>query len=281
MKTKISIIVLIAAFLLPFATKAQDLISVADAAKKIKDKSTVIVACIKPEDYKKVHITNSVNIYHKDLCNHEPVKSIMKSTAEIAKIFGAAGIDNSKAVILYDGGSYKYAGRVYWIMKYMGVENVKILDGNIDAWKKGRKPVTKNPTKITPATFTPKVNAKALANLEDVKAGKAILVDVRPVAEFNGSEGKTDKLGHIKGAVNFHFEDVKADNGKIKSKEELAGLFNKAGITSDKEIILYCTSSVRAGVVYLILTSVLNYQNVTVYDGAIYEWLAKGNDVVK
>ena len=281
MKTKVLITVLLVAFMLPFAATAQDLIQVKDAAKKIKDKNTVIVACVKPEDYKKVHITNSVNIYHKDLCNHEPVKSIIKSPDEIAKIFGAAGIDNNKSVILYDAGSYKYAGRIYWIMKYLGVKDVKILDGNIDAWKKGRKPVTKNPTKVTKATFTPALNPAALAKLADVKAGKAILVDVRPVGEFNGTEGKTEKKGHLKGAINFHFEDVKAANGKIKSVDELQPMFTKAGITKDKEIILYCTSSVRAGVVYMVLTSILGYDKVKVYDGAVYEWLAKGNDVVK
>ncbi|MEA3444908.1 MAG: sulfurtransferase [Bacteroidota bacterium] len=281
MKSKILITLILAAFIFPFAN-AQDLISVKDASKKLKDKNTVIVACVKPADYKKVHIPNSVNIYHKDLCNNEPIKSIIKSPDELAKIFGKAGIDNSKSVILYDAGSYKYAGRIYWAMKYLGIKDVKILNGNIDAWKKGRKPLTKNATKTKAATFTPAVNAKAMANFSDVTAGKAILVDVRPKGEFNGTEGKDETVkGHLKGAINFHFEDVKAANGQIKSKEQLTAMFNKAGITADKEIILYCTSSVRAGIVYMVLTSILNYQNVKVYDGAVYEWVAKGKGLVK
>ncbi len=279
MKTRLYLLALI--FVLPLFGNTQDLIAVKDAAKLIKNPDAVIVACVKPEDYKKVHITNSVNIYHKDLCNNEPVKSIVKSADELAAIFGAQGISADKQIILYDAGSYKYAGRVYWILKYMGAENVKIIDGNIEAWKKGRKPVTKNPTKVQPATFTPKVNAGALANIADVKAGKAILVDVRPVGEFNGTEGKEEKKGHIPNAVNFHFEDVKAANGTIKPKAELQAMFTKAGLTADKEIILYCTSSVRAGVVYMALTSILGYKNVKVYDGAVYEWVAKGNNVVK
>ena len=277
---KIFITLLIAAIIFPFAANSQDLISVKDAAKKIKDKSTVIVACVKPETYKKVHITNSVNLYYKDMDNNEPIKNILKSPEDLAKIFGAVGIDNSKSVILYDAGSYKYAGRIYWIMKYMGIENVKIIDGNIDAWKKSRKPVTKNATKIKPATFTPKVNAKILAKIDDVKAG-AVIVDVRPASEFKGAEGKTKKLGHIPGAINFHFENIKSTKGTVKSKEELTAMFKKAGITADKEIILYCTSSVRAGIVYMVLSSILNYPNVKVYDGAVYEWIAKGKEIVK
>ncbi|MBT3209251.1 MAG: sulfurtransferase [Bacteroidetes bacterium] len=279
MKIKIFLLTLI--FILPFFISAQDVISVKDASKLTKDANTVIVACVKPESYQKVHITNSVNIYHKDLYNNEPVKSMLKPAGELAKIFGEKGLTTSKQIILYDKGTYKYAGRIYWILKYMGAENVKIIDGNFDGWRKGRKPVTKNPSKVKPATFTPKVNKAAIASLSDVKVGKAMLIDVRPVAEFNGSEGKTEKLGHIPNAVNFHFEDVIAIDGKIKPKAELVAMFNKAGITANKEIILYCTSSVRAGVVYMALTSILGNKNVKVYDGGVYEWLAKGNKVVK
>jgi thiosulfate/3-mercaptopyruvate sulfurtransferase len=278
---KVRLYLLAFIFVLPLFSAGQDIMAVKDAAKLIKNPDAIIVACVKPEDFKKVHITNSVNIYHKDLCNHDPIKSMVKPAAELAKIFGAQGLTTSKQIILYDKGSYKYAGRVYWILKYMGAENVKIIDGGLEGWKKGRKPVTKNPTKVKPATFTPKVNKSVLATLADVKAGKAVLLDVRPLAEFNGSEGKTDKLGHIKGAVNFHFEDLKAAGGNLKTKAEMEAALKKAGITADKEIILYCTSSVRAGVVYMALTTILGYKNVKVYDGAVYEWLSKGNSVVK
>ena len=60
----------------------------------------------------------------------------------------------------------------------------------------------------------------------------------------------------------------------MKSIEELEGLLKKAAITKDKEVILYCETSVRAGIVYMAMTSMLDYQKVRVYDGAIYEWAA-------
>jgi 3-mercaptopyruvate sulfurtransferase SseA len=49
-------------------------------------------------------------------------------------------------VVVYDEGGGRYAGRFYWILKYMGVANAKILDGGLEAWIAGRKPVTNNPT---------------------------------------------------------------------------------------------------------------------------------------
>ena len=62
--------------------------------------------------------------------------------------------------------------------------------------------------------------------------------------------------------------------GTIKSKEELEKVTKEAGITSDKEIILYCESSVRAGIVYMALKSILEFPKVRVYDGAFNEWIA-------
>jgi len=282
MKTKLFISILVAIFALPMLSGAQDLIEVKELAKKLKDKNTIIVSCRKVADYKKVHIAGAVNVWHKDLYKAGEVKDMIKSPEDLAKIFGSKGISEAKSIVLYDGGSSKYSGRVYWILKYLGVKDVKILNGHMDAWRKGRKPVTKNPTKVKPASFKPTVNMAGYASMADVKATKGVLVDVRDAGEFNGTEGKTKKFGHLPGAINFEFKKVTNADGTIKSKEQLAKLFNGAGITSDKEIILYCASSVRAGIVFLALTSIMDYKNVKVYDGAFYEWEAtEGCKIVK
>ena len=282
MKSKLYISILVALFTLPLFTNAQDLISVDELAKISKDKNTVIVSCRKEADYKAVHIAGAVHIWHQDLYKEGPVTDLIKSPEELAKIFGLKGISNTNNIILYDGGTNKYSGRIYWILKYLGAQNVKILDGHMDAWRNGRKPVTKNPTKIVPATFTPKVDKSIIATMDQVKATKGILVDVRDPGEFNGTEGKTKKFGHLPGAVNFEFKKVTNENGTIKKKDELEKMFKEAGITPDKEVILYCASSVRAGIVFLVLKTILNFPNVKVYDGAFYEWESvDGNKIVK
>ena len=96
--------------------------------------------------------------------------------------------------------------------------------------------------------------------------GSALLVDVRPPDETAG--------GKINGAIEFEFNKV-LNAEMFKSKDELISVFNAAGITKDKEIILYCATSVRAGVVFLALKSILEYPNVKIYDGAYNEWKTK------
>ena len=258
-------------------TFAQDIISVKEFLKIKKDPNVVLVSARKPADYKKVHIAGAININHKDLYKATP-KSTLKSSAEIAKILGEKGISNSNTIVLYDNGSGKYSGRMYWILKYLGAKDVKLLNGHMKAWRMARKPVTKNPANRKATTFAVNLNKGAIASIVQVKKAStnaaSIIVDVRSADEFNGIKESKLPKGHIPSAINLEFKKVMTSKGKLKSKEELQALFTAAGITKDKEVILYCESSVRAGIVYLALTTALDYPNVKVYDGALFEWTA-------
>lgn len=262
-----------------------DIISVNDYLKIMKDKNVVLVSARKPADYQKVHIVGAVNINHKDLYNNEPISSVLKSPEEIAKIFGAKGISETNKIIIYDGGTGKYSGRLYWILKYIGAQDVKILDGQLDAWKAARKPVTRIPGKGKATTFTAKPNADLIVDMATVKKAmnnsNSVLVDVRAPEEFNGTKESKIRKGTIPGSVNLDFKHVLNAKKMLKSKEELAKLFKSKGISPDKEVILFCETSVRAGIVYLALTSVLDYSNVKVYDGAYIEWQSVASNNVK
>ena len=274
------------AFILTINVKSQDVISVNDAANLINDKNTtVIVDCRKEALYKTRHIKNAVHIDHNDLYKPNGIKSMLKTPQEIAAILGKASISNDKKIILYDDGSGKYAGRMYWILKYLGANDVRILDGHIKGWQARRKQVTMAATMAKKESFVPKVKPNYLATIADVKnainSEKSILIDVRSAEEYKGTDDSELRKGHIPGAINLEFNAVIGTRDELKSKEELKSLVESAGISADKEIILYCASSVRAWIVFLALNSVLNYPNVKVYDGAFYEWEADKNNTVQ
>jgi len=253
-----------------------DVISVKEYLKVMKDKNTILISARKPADYKKVHIINAVNINHKDLYNNEPLKSVLKPTAEIAKFLGSKGVSETKNIVIYDGGTGKYSGRLYWILKYMGAKNVKILNGHMDAWKAARKPVTRMPSKIKPVTFNANVNKAMNVDMAYVKKAianpNAVLLDVRSPEEFKGTKVSKIRKGTIPGSINLEFKHMLNAKKMLKSKEELTKLFKAKGITPEKEVVLFCETSIRAGIVYLALTTVLDYTKVKVYDGAYYEW---------
>jgi thiosulfate/3-mercaptopyruvate sulfurtransferase len=262
---------------------AVDVISVDELAKNLNNKNYVIVSARPAAEYGKVHIRNAINLPVTELSSDSPVKGILKSPDELAKIFGKHGISPEKTIVIYCNKGNN-AGRMYWALKYLGAPNVKILDGNIDAWKAKRKPVTRTPTTLKATTFTPKVNKSLLVSMSDVKSkmtnSGTVLVDVRAAEYFNGAHAESK--GHIPGAINFDSEMVKDSKGLIKPTSQLAGLLNSKGITKSKEIILYCNTSTRAGLVYNVLTSNMGYTNVKVYDGAYSEWASvSGNKLEK
>ena len=279
-------ILLILIFLIPVSfVNGQDIITASELSKIIKKDNVVLVSTRTASDYKKVHITGAVHIDHTALYKDGPVKNMLKSQDEIAKILGSKGISESMTIVLYDDGSGKYSGRVYWILSYLGAKDVKILDGHMDAWKASRKPVTKNPTKITPATFTAKVDNSKIASMAQVKAAignpSSVIVDARSPEEYKGAATTELRKGHIPGTINIEHKNMLDAKGKLKSAAELQKIFDAAGVTKGKEVILYCESGVRAGILYFVLTSTLNYTNVKVYDGAYLEWQAASANKVE
>jgi len=269
---------------IPFTgLQAQDIIQANDLMKIMKQSNVVVVSARTATDYEKVHITGAVHIDHNDLYGEN---TILLPAAAVAKKLGAIGISDSKSIILYDGGSEKYSGRMYWILKYMGATDVKILDGGMPAWKAARKPVTRSATSVKAATFNAKVHPEYLATMAEVQkasaSGTYLIIDARAENEYDGTNPETtlDRPGHVPSAINIEYTNMLDAKGKLKSNDDLKAIFAKNGVTKDKTVIVYCKTSVRAGIIFHVLTSALDYPNVKVYDGAFLEWQLKTSNKV-
>ena len=233
-------------------------------AKELKaKKGVVIVDTRKASDYAKIHIKGAVNVDKNSLDKSD--KGYMKSPTEIAAIFGKNGISRDSEIVLYCKSGMN-AGRVYWVLTYLGAKNVKILDGQMTAWRAVRGPLTKVKPSIKKATFTPAVNKSILASKSYVKSklNSAVIVDSRKPEYYN--------VGKIGSAVNIPFETLMTDKHNFKDKATLQAIFKKAGVTSNKEVILYCKTGLRASHMYFVLKEILKYPKVKVYDGSYNEW---------
>ncbi|WP_347839052.1 sulfurtransferase [uncultured Draconibacterium sp.] len=262
------------------AVSAQDLISANELKQNLKNPDYIIVNAAANQ---KVFIRGAINLPHTTLCTDEPVRNLIKSPADMAAELGKNGVASDKTIVVYDEGSTKYAGRMYWMLKYLGAPNVKMLDGNIKGWKAIRGPIG-GATKGKQATFTAKVDANQLATMDEVKKAVGnssyVIVDAREPGEYAGTaETELARPGHIPSAVNVNYETLVDAKGLLKSNDALASMFESKGITKDKTAIVYCETSVRAGVVYLALKG-LGYPNVKVYDGAYLEWQSTASNKV-
>jgi thiosulfate/3-mercaptopyruvate sulfurtransferase len=183
----------------------------------------------------------------------------LKNSSEIAAILGEAGISRDDSVLIYGecqpcGGGPSAAAYVYWIMKYLGHENLTLLDGGIDDWVAAGRPTASNPAHLHPVNYTPGLNAGFLAEYDLVKGGYAQIIDARTASEF--------EAGSIPGSINIPYDAV-LDDKLIKDPADLEQLFSF--LDAEKPVIVYTNTGVKASMVWLAL-SLLGYE------AQVYSW---------
>lgn len=262
-----------------------DIISAKDFMLRMKENpEMVIIDASKAKTYAANHVKGAIFINHMDLYQKEnPIEGLILPTEELATLFGKAGISENSEIVIYDEGSQKYNTRIYWILKYIGASNVKMLHMNMDEWAKVRIPLVSTPAELPAAIFTPTVDPTIYADLASVKNaggcnGSFALIDARTSAEFTGAT--EDSKGHIPGAINIDYKVFLTDTGAFKTEDEIRKIAESFGITPDKEVIAYCKTSVRAASVFVAFKNILGYEKVKVYDGAYNEWVVS-NPVVQ
>jgi thiosulfate/3-mercaptopyruvate sulfurtransferase len=255
--------------------------------KNLKNVKVVIVDVRKVEDYKAGHIPGAVNVFYGswaikkgDLLNELP------PIDDLADVVGSAGIDKDSLVVVI-GKTDKAPDqfdmtRVAWTLKYLGVQNVAILNGGQNQWAKENKPLSQDMVKAKAKPFKALAGKNLFVDKAFVvdKIGKTTIVDTRGPAFYEGKEklAFVPKLGRIKGAVNLPVGQLYTPEGLYKDKAALAALAEKAvGRDLNKELILYCDTGKTATSWAFIMTEMLGYKDVKVYDGSSMEWLADPN----
>lgn len=210
-----------------------------------------------------------------------PLPEMEKFKQDLEKV----GIDHSKTVIAYDGGEGQFASRFWWLLTYLGHDNVYVLNEGFRGWVQAGFPTTKEIPEHEHAYFKVNIRKEILATYNEVKEivtdGKksSVLIDSRDPARYVGDIEPIDKIpGHIPGAINKFWENG-LEKGFFKSKEEQKKRF--AEIDQDKPIIVYCGSGVTATPNYIAL-KMAGYKNVKLYAGSYSDWVSyEGNPVEK
>ena len=259
---------------------AQEVVVSADDFKSASKGAIIVDAAV--GEYATMHVQDAIHIPHTELYKEPIADGIIKEPATLAKYFGEKGITADAKVIIYDDGSQKYNSRVYWVMKYLGASNVHLLHKDMNDWRKARIRLTRSPKSLGAKTFTPDLQKNLLATASEVMRAiddaNTVIVDSRTAGEYAGKE--KESKGHIKSAVNINYEDMLDDKGAFLSKDQIISNAKAKGVTADKNIILYCKTSIRAATNFVALKEIAGFENVKVYDGAYLEWLKKHPDLI-
>ncbi|RKQ33197.1 sulfurtransferase [Oceanobacillus halophilus] len=189
---------------------------------------------------------------------------------------GNIGIDHETTVVIYDQENDMFASRLWWLLHYMGHDNVFVLEGGYNKWVEKGFEVTDKIPPLVKKEFKPKIREEQTVTMEQVKQkmddSAAILIDSRARDRYLGiKEPLYSKAGHIPGAKNFFWQDVFNEDGTWKTINQLQEHFSS--LEKDEEIIVSCGSGVSACPNILALKS-LGYKNIKLYPGSFSDWIS-------
>ena len=205
--------------------------------------------------------------------------------ATLEKLLGSSGISNTTAIILYGDNNNWFAAYAFWQLKLYGHNDVRLVNGGRKKWLEEKRPLTKDPANVTPATYRVSVTddtirarkEEVLAVIDGRKPGQ--LVDVRSVDEFTGKiiappgmNETAQRAGHIPQAANIPWVQAANEDGTFKSFDELKKLYESQGINGKDEVIAYCRIGERSSHTWFVLKYLLGFERVRNYDGSWTEW---------
>ncbi len=199
--------------------------------------------------------------------------------ATLTKKLGSIGVDRSKRIIAYDDTGGPYAARLWWLLRWLGHDNVSILDGGINKWIAENRPADRNVPTAKATTFISTQRAGLTADasfiLANISEGSSIVVDARAPERYRGDTEPIDPVaGHIPGAVNRVFKNNLNADGTFKSSAVLQLEFSALlGTTASSQVINQCGSGVTA-CHNLFAMELAGFGGSKLYPGSWSEWCA-------
>jgi thiosulfate/3-mercaptopyruvate sulfurtransferase len=194
-----------------------------------------------------------------------------------AKAMTALGLGDGMRFVVYDTHGLFAAARVWWTLRAYGAHDATILAGGLPKWLREGRPIEAGESHPKPRRFTPRLDPKFVASLDDVRkalaSGAAQVVDARPADRFEGRAPEPRaglKSGHMPGALNLPFVEI-VEHGHLKTGAELAATFAAHGVDLNKPVITSCGSGVSAAILALAVEEA-GGTVAGLYDGSWAEW---------
>jgi len=259
-------------------------------AEHLKDSENVRIAEVDYDprsNYSLGHIPGAVLFDWKEDINDPLSRNVLSKQACQDLLQQRAGLNSDTTLILYGDFNNWFAAFAFWVFKYYGYKDVRLMNGGRKKWLVEDRPVSKDIPKYPTGNFKASDADKRIrVFLNDVKESlekekRVAMVDVRSPKEFTGEilappEYPTEHAqrgGHIPGAKNIPWSQaVNESDGTFKQADELRKLYESKAITPDKEVIAYCRIGERSSHTWFVLKYLLGYPDVKNYDGSWTEW---------
>lgn len=262
---------------------AKQLIESADASKR----PVVLDTRGGYKDYFRGHIPTAHHLNFDTLRGTDRGVPVQYLPDDLTKaLLVRAGVDRERTHLIYATGDVLpndeilSASMVAFVLEKFGVEDIRIVDGGLPAWQKAKLPVTQEYFGNPAGTLPEKGKHEIAIDVEELLKRKGqpgvVLVDARPHNEYLGNDDVWLRKGHIPGAISFHWARLmeKDNTHKFKPFEQVKSDLDAAGLTSDKEIIVYCGTSREGSLLRFYLKHIAKYPKVRLYEGSWKEYAA-------
>ena len=241
------------------------------------------------QDYDRGHIPGAVFFDIDDIAQPRTRLPHMIPSPELfARKIEALGIGDGDRVVAYDGAGLSSAGRAWWMMRLFGHHDAAILDGGLPKWRAEGRPLETVAPRAPPRNFTARFDPSLVrdrrAMLDNLSTLREQVVDARAAGRFDGTAEEARpglRRGHIPGSRNLPYEQLTDPNThRLRSAEELARLFDGAGVALDRPVVTSCGSGVTACALAFAL-HLIGHPGAAVYDGSWSEWGLPGETPVE
>lgn len=197
----------------------------------------------------------------------------LPETAVFEEAMRAAGVSAGRPVVVYDDWAGHAAARCWWLLRYHGHDDVRVLDGGWSAWRAADLPTeTGQGSEVEPGTFTAVPGGMPVVTAEDVRS-VAVLIDARAAVRYRGEAEPIDPVaGRIPGAVNVPTTLNLTDDGRFRPAEELREVYAAVGAEAGTSVAAYCGSGVTAA--HDVLALEVAGIPAALYPGSWSEWIA-------
>lgn len=225
------------------------------------------------------HIEGAVHVSASSLNDPSAPFSYQLGSAElVATALGAGGIGPDTTVVLYDDAGSLYASRVYFALHYYGHERIRILDGGVTTWELDGRPLSTTPSVVEAVDYPPgEATVGQRLVLDDVTRllndDETVFADARSAQEYSGDlVVGTEKGGHIPGARNLEYNVSIGPDDRFLDVETLRDLHRAAGLGAEADVVTYCLVGARGAHSWFVMSELLGYPNVALYDGSWTEY---------
>lgn len=181
------------------------------------------------------------------------------------------GVRDDVPVVVYDDWAGHAAARCWWLLRWCGHGDVRVLDGAWPAWQRDGGQVASGPDAPRPGDFTARPGAMPVVGAAEVP-GVGVLVDARSPERWRGEAEPVDPVaGRIPGAVNVPTARNLGEDGRFRPADALARLYTQVGAVAGADVAAYCGSGVTAA--HDVLAMELAGVRAALYPGSWSGWI--------